>query len=261
MLDWLTTATNWVMGGTPLSIIGIAIAAVLLARRLPLDAAVVAIAIGHPRRQFRAQGDRRIAASDPRSGPRDGSCFGIWIPERSCLQRDAGRRRGRVGCRAPRAVAGLARGDLDRGNRTHRPDRDWASAGRRSLADRRARRLALGWRGADHHHLGDSEVADFGSSRRGLKSPSQPRKSVETDWYAFRIGQRDIGSHCDATLHGITWLLASKRESAQSNCFDRADRVGEVAVGGFLPGALVARSVGITIRGQYELAMNRGKVG
>ena len=45
VLDWLTTATNWVMGGTPLSIIGIAIAAVLLARRLPLDAAVVAIAL------------------------------------------------------------------------------------------------------------------------------------------------------------------------------------------------------------------------
>jgi len=45
VLDWLTTATNWAMGGTPLSIIGIAIAAVLLARRLPLDAAVVAIAL------------------------------------------------------------------------------------------------------------------------------------------------------------------------------------------------------------------------
>lgn len=45
LLDWLTTATNWMMDGTPLSIIGIAIAAVLLARRHPLDAAVVAIAI------------------------------------------------------------------------------------------------------------------------------------------------------------------------------------------------------------------------
>jgi hypothetical protein len=40
-----------------------------------------------------------------------------------------------------------------------------------------------------------------------------------------------------------------------------ADRVGEVAVGGFLPGALVARSVDITIGDHYELAMNRGKVG
>ena len=44
LLDWLTTATNWAMGGTPLSVIGIAIAVVLLSRRHPLDAAVVAMA-------------------------------------------------------------------------------------------------------------------------------------------------------------------------------------------------------------------------
>ena len=45
LLDWLTTVTNRAMDGTPLSIVGIAIAAVLIARRHPLDAAVVAIAL------------------------------------------------------------------------------------------------------------------------------------------------------------------------------------------------------------------------
>jgi undecaprenyl-diphosphatase len=44
LLDWLTTATNWAMGGMPLSVIGIAIAVVLLLRSHPLDAAVVALA-------------------------------------------------------------------------------------------------------------------------------------------------------------------------------------------------------------------------
>jgi hypothetical protein len=51
-----------------------------------------------------------------------------------------------------------------------------------------------------------------------------------------------------------------KRESARSNCFDRADRVGEVAVGGFLPEALVARFVDPTIERQDELTMNRSLV-
>ena len=45
LLDWLTTASNWMMAGTPLSVFGIAIAVVLLARRQPLDAAVVAMAM------------------------------------------------------------------------------------------------------------------------------------------------------------------------------------------------------------------------
>jgi membrane-associated phospholipid phosphatase len=44
LLDWLTTATNRVMSGTPLSVCGIAIAVMLLASRHPLDAAVVAMA-------------------------------------------------------------------------------------------------------------------------------------------------------------------------------------------------------------------------
>jgi undecaprenyl-diphosphatase len=44
LLDWLTTLTNRVMGGTLLSLVGVAIAIALLARRHPLDAAVVATA-------------------------------------------------------------------------------------------------------------------------------------------------------------------------------------------------------------------------
>ena len=70
---------------------------------------------------------------------------------------------------------------------------------------------------------------------------------------------------CDATTPRLAarllayQLLASIKRIGAIELLRRADRVGEVAVGGFLPGALVARSVGDTIRDQYELAMNREK--
>jgi undecaprenyl-diphosphatase len=44
LLDWLTTITNRLMSGTPLSLLGILVALMLLARRLPLDSAIAAVA-------------------------------------------------------------------------------------------------------------------------------------------------------------------------------------------------------------------------